>query len=326
MATDRVKPQLVFVHGIGGPREPRQELAEWKQALAHGARAAGFASEISALTMDWSADSSFAYYGDLFTTGQAQGASGTGELDEQQAQLTLDLLAELLDELAALPEHRGNRGLDRVRAQLRPGEQAQGAMNAVRHLNRMLAAVAAVPGLSWGARRLSRVELLGILSQPGRYLRRAEPDAAGRTLDQRIRARVLDCLDPERPAIVLAHSLGTVVALESLAEHPGPVELFVTVGSPITTRGVVWPLLRPRPPATPESVTAWADFRDGDDVVVPKRRLADAVSPNSAGIRPTPHRLDSATLWSHNAATYLRRKEVARPVMAALAALTAARP
>ncbi|MFF2046016.1 alpha/beta hydrolase [Kitasatospora sp. NPDC058170] len=329
MATDRVKPQLVFVHGIGGPREPQQQLAEWKQALAHGARTAGYASEISALTMDWSADSSFAYYGDLFTTGQGQGAGqgagGGGESDDQQAQLTLDLLAELLDELAALPEHRGNRGLDRVRAQLRPGEQAQGTLNTVRHLNRMLAAVAAVPGLSWGARRLSRVELLGILSQPGRYLRRAEPDAAGRTLDQRIRARVLGCLDPSRPAIVLAHSLGTVVALESLAEYTGPVSLFVTVGSPITTRGVVWPLLRPRPPATPESVAAWADFRDGDDVVVPKRRLADAVSPNSAGIRPTPHRLESATLWSHDATRYLRREEVAGPVMETLAALTAAR-
>lgn len=72
------KPQLVFVHGIGDPRDPDEALTEWKRALAGGARAAGFASDISALTMDWMADCSYAYHGDLFTDGESQGAGDLG--------------------------------------------------------------------------------------------------------------------------------------------------------------------------------------------------------------------------------------------------------
>ncbi|MFI6847561.1 lysophospholipase [Kitasatospora sp. NBC_00085] len=324
MAIERVKPKLVFVHGIGGRRDAQAELTDWKRALAEGARESGYASEISALTAEWSADCSFAYYGDLFASDrQAQGSAGAEGLDEDQTDIVLGLLEEFLGELAVLPEHRDNRRLARIRAQVRPDGEAQGIGNAGRHLSSLLAAVASLPGLSWGARKLSQRELLGILSQPGRYLRRAESDESGRTLDQRIRERVLDCLDPGRPTIVVAHSLGTVVALEALAEYRGPVELFVTVGSPIAMRGFIWPLLRPRPPATPESVAAWLDFRDGDDVVVPKRRLADLVAPNTAGVQPVPDRLESALFWSHTATTYLRRQEIAKPVMETLAAWTA---
>ncbi|MEU9079621.1 hypothetical protein [Kitasatospora sp. NPDC048538] len=319
MNADQGKPRLVFVHGIGGPRDPQQELAEWKRALADGARQAGFAPEISALTMDWSADSAFASYGDLFDTGEAQGTGAPDTFDEEQAELILDLLGDFLDELAERPEHRGDPRLARVRAQVRPDGQGQGVGAAGRHLGSVVAAVAAVPGLRRGTQRLSAARLLQVLSQPGRYLRRAEPDATGRTLDQRIRDRVHRQLDPTRPAIVVAHSLGTVVALEALAEYDGPVRLFVTIGSPIGTRGLVWPRLVPQPPATPESVGAWADFWDGDDVVVPRRTLAKLVKPNTAGVLPVPHLLDSATLWSHGATTYLRRPEVARPVMEALA-------
>ncbi len=330
MTGERVRPQLVFVHGIGRPRDPQQELAEWTRALADGARAAGFADEISALTMGWSADAAFAHYGDLFYDADAQGtggpgAGGPGETDEEEAAVMLGLLAELVDELLERAEGEDGRDLRRIRAQLAPDDQAQGVGNLARTLAAGLAALAAVPGLNAGARVLSRQKILSIVSQPGRYLARREPDAAGRTLDRRIRDRVLACLDPARPAIVVAHSLGTVVALEALAEHPGPVPLFVTLGSPITTRGVVWPLLRPSPPATPATVDAWADFRDGDDLVVPKRRLAKAVVPNARGVRPLSERMESATLWPHDATSYLRRAEVADPVMRALAAPAAVR-
>ncbi|MFD8595014.1 alpha/beta hydrolase [Kitasatospora sp. NPDC059646] len=325
MTGEQVKPQLVFVHGIGRPRDPQQELVEWTRALADGARAAGFADRISALTAGWAADASFAHYADLFYDADAQGAGEPGEGDEEEAAVMLGLLAEFVDELLERPEHGDSRDLRRIRAQLAPDGQAQGAGNLARTLAAGLAALAAVPGLNAGVRALSRQKILSIVSQPGRYLARRHPDAAGRTLDRRIRDRVLACLDPARPAIVVAHSLGTVVALEALAEHPGPVPLFVTLGSPITTRGLVWPLLRPHPPATPATVDAWADFRDGDDLVVPKRRLAKAVAPNARGVQPISDRMDSATLWPHDATTYLRRAEVAAPVMRALAAPAAVR-
>ncbi|WP_328619735.1 hypothetical protein [Streptomyces sp. NBC_00354] len=43
------------------PPRPYEELASWKRALAEGFRSAGQASQISALTKGWPADSAFAY-------------------------------------------------------------------------------------------------------------------------------------------------------------------------------------------------------------------------------------------------------------------------
>ncbi|MFJ9761070.1 alpha/beta hydrolase [Streptomyces sp. NPDC101149] len=314
------KPQLVFVHGIGDPRDPDEALTEWKRALASGARAAGLASEISALTMDWMADCSYAYYGDLFTDGESQGAGDLDSLDEEETAIVLGLLAEFLDEEAARPENRDNRALARLRAQVLPDGQAQGAGEVGRHAWAVMTAVAAVPGVAQVARWATARDVLRTWSQPARYLRRRDRASEGRTLDVRIRDRVLDCLDRERPAVVVGHSLGSVVAFEALASYNGPVPLLVTIGSPIATSGLVWPRLRPRPPATPGCVDRWLDFWDNDDVVVPRRKLADRVQPNERGVTPTPQRFDSRMWWAHGATTYLGRPEVAGPVLRTLSA------
>ncbi|MFF7775004.1 alpha/beta fold hydrolase [Streptomyces tanashiensis] len=324
--SDMPKPQLVFVHGIGDPRHPDEELTEWKRALAGGARATGLASVISALTMDWMANCSFAYYGDLFTDGEAQGADDPDALDEEEAAIVLGLLAEFLDEEAARPENQGNKALARVRAQVLPDGQPQGAGAVGRHVLAVMTAVAAVPGLSHAARWATARDVLRTWSQPARYLRRGNKDTEGRTLDARIRARVLDCLDRERPAVVVGHSLGSVVAFEALASYEGPVPLLVTIGSPIATSGLIWPRLRPRPPATPGCVDRWLDFWDGDDLVVPRRKLADVVRPNGRGVTPTSQRFDSRMWWAHGATTYLERAEVAGPVVKTLLAAASASP
>ncbi|MGA4861708.1 alpha/beta fold hydrolase [Streptomyces lavendulocolor] len=318
--SDKPKPQLVFVHGIGRPRDADEELTKWKRALASGARAAGFASEISALTMDWIADCSYAYYGDLFTDGEGQGADAPDALDEEEAAIVLGLLAEFLDEEAARPENRDNRALARVRAQVLPVGQPQGAGAAGRHVWAVATAVAALPGVAQAARWATASDVLRTWSQPARYLRRGDKDTEGRTLDARIRNKVLDCLDRERPAVLVGHSLGSVVAFEALASYDGPVPLLVTIGSPIATSGLIWPRLRPRPPATPGCVDRWLDFWDNDDVVVPRRKLANLVRPNEQGVTPTSQRFDSRMWWAHGAATYLERAEVAGPVVKTLSA------
>ncbi|MEV2195356.1 alpha/beta fold hydrolase [Streptomyces phaeochromogenes] len=319
-----LKPKLVFVHGIGGPREPDDELIEWKRALAGGARAANLASDISALTMDWLADCSFAYYGDLFADGEPQSVGGPDDLDDEEAAIVLGLLAEFLEEEAQRPENQGNRALARVRAQLSPEGQPQGAGGVGRHLWAMATAVVAVPGVAHVARWASASDVLRTWSQPARYLRRGDKDEERTTLDERIRDRVLECLDPARPTVVIGHSLGSVVAFEALASYEGPVPLLVTIGSPIATSGLVWPRLMPRPPATPDCVDRWLDFWDGDDVVVPRRRLADRVRPNERGVGPTPRQFESRMWWAHGATTYLGRAEVAEPVMRTLSATSAA--
>ncbi|GAA2109684.1 hypothetical protein GCM10009759_50560 [Kitasatospora saccharophila] len=319
MTVDQVKPQLVFVHGIGGSRDPEQELADWKGALAEGA---ADTHPAAAKFLDKSVSCSFACYADLFATAGAQGGA-PGGASAEEIEITRVLMVELLDDVLELPDQSGNPLLRRCRTQLASGEGAQGVLNVVRVVSAAVTALLAVPGANLASRALSRMELLGMLSQPGRYLHRGAPDATGLTLDQRIRDRVHACLDPARPAVVVAHSLGTVVALEALSEYPGRTALFVTLGSPITTRAFVWPLLRPRPPATPETVDDWADFRDGDDPVVPKRRLVKAIRPNGRGVQPVSQRMDSVVFFPHGAERYLRRREVAEPVLRTLTALAA---
>ncbi|MFF6954930.1 hypothetical protein [Streptomyces sp. NPDC008317] len=329
------KPQLVMVHGIGGPRKADEERREWKRALAEGAREAGYADAISALTMDWSVDTSFAYYGDLFTSGGEQQGTAVPDQDEELAHLVLAVVREFIDALAASSEHgQDTAALQRLRVQAEPeltgldGRplQPEGVGGSARRAAAVCAKLARLPGVQVGLQRASAVRLFGILSQPGRYLRRKEPlpgrDGQGSTLDARIRARVLDVLDPQRPAIVIGHSLGSVVAMEALAEYEGPVPLFVTLGSPLATNALVWQRLRPRPPSVPPTVGRWLDVWDGDDPVVPRRRLAELVAPSPSGVRPEPLPLSSRVLWTHPATAYLRRSEVARPVMAAIARLS----
>lgn len=159
--------------------------------------------------MDWAADSQFAYYGDLFTDGQAQSSDGE-ELDEEEETLALGFLAGFLDREAARPENKDNRSLARVRAQIRPDGETQGVGAAVGHLWAVCTAVARVAGISPIARWTSAREVLGAVSQPARYLHRKDEDKDGYTLDRRIRDRVLACLDPNRPAVVIGHSLGSV--------------------------------------------------------------------------------------------------------------------
>ncbi|MGA4843768.1 hypothetical protein [Streptomyces sp. G45] len=328
--TTTVKPKLVLVHGIGGPRDIEDERREWRRALAEGARAAGRADAISGLTMDWTVDTAFACYADLFARAGAQGAA-EDDLDEESAEVTLAVAADVVEALLASPEHADNALLLRLRSQARPEpldetgrrKQHEGVGVLARRASAVCAKLARVPGVQIGLRRASAAQCLGALSQPGRYLRRKEATrlADGRTasLDERARERVLAELDPARPTIVIAHSLGTVVAWEALAGYEGPVPLFLTLGSPLAMNALIWQRLRPRPPAVPATVRRWVDFWDGDDPVVPLRRLADLVAPNAAGVRPEPVPLASRLLWTHPATVYLRRPEVAQVVLDAVA-------
>ncbi|MGW2643152.1 hypothetical protein [Streptomyces sp. NPDC001348] len=314
--------QLVFVHGIGGLRDTAKERREWLEALAVGARAAGHADAVSGLTQGWLAEVRFANFSGLFTDAEDQGGGGSFE-DQEDAAFMTAFVAALVDELDRQARERGDRRASAVaedaRAQL-PGdeEEEQGVVEPFRVLGRVLTTLLQMPGLREGTQWASGTPLLWHLAQVGRYLRRREADDSGRTLDARIREQVLRGTDPDRPLVVVSHSLGTVVAFEALHAYAGRVPLFVTLGSPLATGAAVLQRLVPQPPRTPSGVERWLNFWDRDDIVVGRPRLDRWMLPSFSGVAPTTSRVDSDGLWVHTATKYLRHPAVAGPLVEAL--------
>jgi pimeloyl-ACP methyl ester carboxylesterase len=294
------RPRLVLAHGIGGVRDVRQERRSWVTALAtSGARPT---------------DVVFVGYSGLFRAEEARGL-----VDEYDVDLVLALVQELVDELTdGLAEEPFDplsaRVLADVWAQL-AGVEEQGPGEVVRTIGNVLTTLLQLPGLRQAGQWASGRALLGHLAQVARYLRRAERDGDG-SLDVRIRAQMLAAL-AGGPSVVVAHSLGTIVAFEALHEHTGDVPLLVTLGSPLAM-STVWHRLQPRPPATPECVGRWLNFWDRDDIVVARSQLANRILSNSRGVGPSTSQVRSTGLWTHTATKYLVRPEVAAPVLEAL--------
>ncbi|MGC5006405.1 serine peptidase [Streptomyces sp. NBC_01762] len=194
-------------------------------------------------------DLDFAYYADkLLTTPPAQGEHDGDFLDNPLAQ---EMLAAWAQELGV------------------PDEVSQG------HATVPLRALS-----SWVARRFDladgalRVFLRMLFPEVATYLR--TEDAPERTA---AREEVAARIDRHRPQVVIAHSLGSVVAYEALHAYPGlQPDLFLTLGSPLALPRAVFERLTPAPrPArgVPQGVrlpgqTRWVNIADpGDPVAVP---------------------------------------------------------
>ncbi|MEW2139811.1 hypothetical protein AB0892_25045 [Streptomyces sp. NPDC005409] len=330
-----MQARLVFVHGIGGLRDPARELTVWTRALASGMRAAGHgaaARDLLSGTSGGPAGHVFVHYADLFTRGQAQGgdvlgapgAAGAAALeDAAEAEILSELLVAWVDGVAAghaeRSDERDRRILDHARAQARPRAQEQGSLAVVRRALNVATTLLALKPWGGAARWITPKMMVSHLAQVARYLARGEPDDQGVSLDRRIRARVCEAIG-NGPAVVVAHSLGSVVALETLHQLAAPVPLLVTLGSPIATRSVVWPRLLPQPPSVPGCIGAWLNFWDRDDIIAVRPHLERELRPSDTGVTPTSRRVDSDGAWVHDAEKYLAQPAVAGPVAEALAA------
>jgi hypothetical protein len=94
-----------------------------------------------------------------------------------------------------------------------------------------------------------------------------------------VRASVADTIAAARARVVLAHSLGSVVAYETLWAHPHlEVELLITLGSPLGMPDVIFDRLQPAPMdrrgARPPGVRRWINIADPGDLVAIPRGLA----------------------------------------------------
>ncbi len=299
--------QVVLVHGIGQERESADSLeANWLPSLAGGIRSAGYGALADALRRD-PLTVRMAFYGDLFRTPDQQGIDDV-ELTPEQWAVAEPLAREWLDRLA----ERGTRAVDRQLADQecelldQPGE-VQGMRAALRPTVRALVRMRPFARLGVGfAERF----LVRALRQVSLYL-------TDDGIREKALARVLDLID-EDTAVLLGHSLGSVVAYEAAHRLAHPLPLLVTIGSPLGLRTVVYDRLRPPPPGVPPMLRRWVNLVDPDDLVAAEPDLASGF-PGPPGVLDSAYTVDNGAT-PHEARFYLTATETGRPIAEALTA------
>jgi len=303
--------RIVAIHGIdSGPPEGQTDAdraadhhSQWAGSVIFGRRPvrassdpAGFDDQLLR-SLDL-ADVHFVYYADLLNP-----PVGT-DPDEVEA----GLAKAWLSSAASSAQDPRDRHLARqvLDAQVTT-EESQGYQAALRSLVR-------------GASRLRFVAEAGFRMQQGRVRALREVsvymgDAGARSGAQDRLRRAIGT----DTRVVLAHSLGTVVAYEALQTVQQPVSL-VTLGSPLALRHVIYDRLDPTPGIVPECLRSWSDFLDRDDLVAAHSVLTRRFRSNSQGVAPTTNRRINNGADPHSAVNYLANPAVRRVVQETLTA------
>jgi hypothetical protein len=279
--------RVVCIHGIAQELKSSESLlAEWAPSLCGGVSNAGGRLDPTDVDM--------AFYGILFRPPGSKGTADIpnykpGDVDDPLEIALVEEIYDALDESAP-----GNKGAK--------GKATQ------RTIGHMLQAIGATPFFGNATQRV----VIWFLKQVRRYV--TEPDirrAAQQSLIDRIGMET---------RVVVAHSLGSVVAYETLYAHPEfPVHMLITLGSPLGM-----PALLPRfvPPVGPNSapwpagLERWVNVADAADIVALRKelrplfgdRVLDQVVHNGATM--------------HNVLPYLTAPQTGRAILAGLRAGT----
>ncbi|MGW3244437.1 hypothetical protein [Streptomyces sp. NPDC001070] len=240
--------RIVLVHGIAQQvKGPQTLLSDWYPALCDGLHTAG-----AGITLD---DVAMAFYGDLFRPSGHRGL-GMPELDASDVEdgLERDLLIAWWERAAAYDSNV--TGPDAA-VRTRTPNIVQRALHALSH-SRFFAG-------------LSERALIADARQVRRYF--TEPE-----LRAEIQGRLAQAMT-DRTEVIVAHSLGTVVAYETLCAHPdGRDVALITLGSPLAIPNLVFDRLIPSPSAGrarwPQPVKRWTNVADQGDVVALTKALA----------------------------------------------------
>lgn len=265
---------IVLVHGIAQEQEAADTLeAEWVPALAGGVRTAGYPAIADRIRRDRAANDTIearmAFYGALYLKLGLQGG-GPGEFSPDEAVMAEALAVQWLERAAAQasrPTERTTaaRELAYVRREIGTEEAGRGAV--------IRSAINGVAKLRWFApfgMVFAERFVLKSLAQVTRYLGDEEIRGAAQR-------SVLDLIGPETK-IVIGHSLGSVVAYETVAGLDRPLPLLITLGSPLGLDTLIYPKLRPQPPVFPPSVARWVNVADRDDFIAAEPDLTSMFS------------------------------------------------
>lgn len=241
--------RILCVHGIAQQLKGPETLAlEWRAALRDGLRLAG--ATLDELPSEEAVE--VAFYGDLFRGRKSEATDVPFELVDIDEGLETDLVMTWAAEA----------GLDQSDEESATGK----AGRAPRSVQKVAAALLEIPFFA----RLTDRYLVGALKQVRWYL--TEPETR-----QVVRRRLADLLSPET-SLVIAHSLGSVVAYEVLCRTTLPVApALVTLGSPLGLRNLVFDRLDPAPVngkgSWPGTTTSWTNVADMQDIVASVKNL-----------------------------------------------------
>ena len=155
----------------------------------------------------------------------------------------------------------------------RPSDEELLAVARDAGLTETIEELAGPDGLEVIAKAVGKQSLRQLINQLGRYF--ADEDLRGV-----IRGRLESLVGPDTQ-VVIAHSMGTVVAYETLHAHPEwDLEAFITIGSPLGDEWV-FDHLHPSPVdgfgARPPAVRRWINIASVGDEACKEPRLASRV-------------------------------------------------
>jgi hypothetical protein len=300
--------QIVFVHGIANEQEGADSLGrEWREQLSSAVRLAGVGDIADRINRDRSLagaiDSRMAFYGNLFLKPGAQGIGDEemGAPEEKLAQEWVRNIAERASERSADDKEIADGAI----AAAEGGEHPQGSGRVIGWAVRTLSKVGFFAHPVYGAAALVKTAL----KQVTRYL----DDANIRVEAQ---SSVLKLIGPETK-VIIAHSLGSVVAWEAIMlRPPKELNLFVTIGSPLGLESIVYPRLAPDR-KYPEPAKKWVNYADRDDFIASNPKKIAKQFPSGGDRYVSDWTADNGA-EPHNARFYLGKVEIGRSVAEAL--------
>lgn len=302
----------VGVHGIGASQSGSFSMdPSWRNGLADGIERAGDADLAATIAArqdrDWFA---MAHYGYLFAEDRQLEAVRrllvqTDSPSEPSSQDLMDFQEEIAVELLKVAAVRAADPLDRAKAEqfLRnPRRSAWGGW--------IRSALKPLAEISWFAKIGFDVvvNLVPTVAEVSQYL----TDDSTRRAAQ---ARVLELIDDDTE-VVIAHSLGSIVAFEALHTLPTSRSIdFITLGSPLGIRHVVRKKLQ-FPETIPPAVRRWHNFADNDDLVALEQELGGIFKPSTPTQLPIVDVTTGNGSSPHNAVHYLITEAVGVAVVA----------
>ena len=285
--------RVVAVHGINNTYSgPRSMAAEWVPALLDGADLAGKWGLLDPV------DICCAFYGDVFRrAGRPLSGEGAGVLGPED----VDGDAE-----AGLLHAWWQAAAESDPGVVPPGVRTLGPARGVQ------AALAALAGSRFLAGTSERLLIL--------WLRQVRAYFTDPELREEIQQRFCTTVGPDTE-VVVAHSLGSVVAYEALYAHPAwGVRGLVTLGSPLGIRNVILDRLQPTPQQVagswqatwPPQLSSWANIADRADFVALVKRLGPVFGERVADVQI------SNGVRMHQVARYLTAAETGAAIAEAL--------